>query len=43
MLEKEEKLWTDSDMRKYATEFFYHWYNTLGNNTKQGGYDRSST
>lgn len=32
----EEKKWTDLEMVKYATEFFYHWWNSPGNNTDQG-------
>lgn len=36
MAEPEENIITDEALKKFATKFFYHWWNQKGTNTEQG-------
>ena len=33
---QQEKMYSEEEVRKLSTEFFYHWYNAKGNNTEEG-------
>ena len=35
-MEKQQQGYSEEEVRKLSTEFFYHWYNAKGNNTEQG-------
>ena len=36
MVKIAERMYSEEEVRKLSTEFFYHWYNAKGNNTEEG-------
>ena len=33
---QQDKMYSEEEVKKLSTEFFYHWYNAKGNNTEEG-------
>jgi hypothetical protein len=35
-MHKEEKMYSEEEVKKISLDFFYHWWNAKGNNTEEG-------